>query len=121
MAISVDKQRQKWKPSQGHGLDKELQAADVCGEMEMYPLPETSSQLVLTQMGQPVHTNNKNGVSRSYLCICTHMPHATMIIAEEGAISMRVGGTWKTLKDEGRDVGRVGERTWKEERGAITF
>lgn len=34
MTISVDKQMQKWKPSQGHDLDKELQAADVCGETE---------------------------------------------------------------------------------------
>lgn len=49
------------------------------------------------------------------------MPHATMIIEEEEAISMRVGGTWKELKDEGRNFGRAGERTGKGERGAITF
>lgn len=49
------------------------------------------------------------------------MPHATMKTGEEGAISLRVGGAWKELKDEGRDFGRAGERTGKGERGAITF
>lgn len=49
------------------------------------------------------------------------MPHATMVTGEEGAINLRVGGTRKELKDEGRDFGRAGERTGKGERGAITF
>lgn len=44
-----------------------------------------------------------------------------MIIGEEGTINLRVGGTWKELKDEGKDFGRAGEGTGKGERGAITF